>query len=67
VEYRIGGSFIVKITKKFSEHNVKESSENSFPLPRNRKKTKIISLSYDSNGHVYPQIKINLPNNDKEF
>jgi len=35
-----------------TECNVKNSCENSSPLPRNRKKWKI-SLSYDVNDHVY--------------
>jgi len=52
---------------KFSEH--KYSSENSIPIPRNRKKTENISLSYDVmftlNQKLYQKsqdkILINLP------
>jgi len=38
----------------------KISAETFTPLPRNRKKTKNISLTYDVNDHVYFQVKIRL-------
>jgi len=49
----IGRNFIVK-SENFFEHSPKNSSENSIPLPINRKKYENISLSYDVNDqHVY--------------
>jgi len=41
---------IVKYTENFAEHNAK----NSLPLPRNRKKIEIISLSYGVNEQFTP-------------
>jgi len=35
----------------------KVSPENSLPLPRNRQKTEMISISYDVNDHVYSKSK----------
>jgi len=48
---RIDRTFIVKNSEKFSEHNKKISPEKSLPLPRNRKESEKISLSYDVNVH----------------
>jgi len=45
----IGRNFIVKNVKNFSESNAKLLPENPLPLPRNRQKTEMISLSYDGN------------------
>jgi len=45
----IGRNSIVKKVKKSSEH----SAKNSLPLSRNRQTTKMISLSYDVDYHVY--------------
>jgi len=49
----IGSNSIAK-NSKFSKHNAK-SSENSLPLSRNRKKTKMFHslISYDVNDHAY--------------
>jgi len=44
---------IVKNAEKILIVMQKISSENSLPLPRNRKKTEKISLRYDVNDHVY--------------
>jgi len=52
-----GRSFTAKNAKKISEHNAKNFARNSLPLPRNRQKTKLISLSYDVNDHVYSKLK----------
>jgi len=53
----IRGNFnIMKGTKNFSEHNAKNSSENSIAIPRNRKKENN-SLTYDVNGRVYCKLK----------
>jgi len=46
-----GRNSIVKIKKKIPNTNAKNLPENSLPLPRNRKKTDIISLSHDVNDH----------------
>jgi len=45
----IGRNFIAKYVENFSECNAKISPEISLPLPRNRQKTEMISLSYDVN------------------
>jgi len=47
----IGRNFNVKKFGKFSEHNAQKIAQNSLPLPRNRQKTDMISLSYDVNKH----------------
>jgi len=36
----------------------KISLENSLPLPRNCRKTEMISLSYDVNDHNYSNLKL---------
>jgi len=55
----IGRNFIVKSAKIFSEHNASKFTENSIPLPKNRKKIEIISLSYDINDHVCSKYSVN--------
>jgi len=49
-------NFIVKSVENFSEHNAKISPGNSLPY-REILKTKMISLSYDDNNHVYCKSK----------
>jgi len=48
----IGRKFIIKNAEIFSEQNAKISPENVLPLPINRKKNELISLSYDVNNDV---------------
>jgi len=52
----ISRNFIVKNAVNFSEHNAK-IFENSLPLPKNRRQTKNISLSYDVNDRIYLKSK----------
>jgi len=42
-----------KMWNIFSKHNARNSPENFLPLSKNRQKSKMISLSYDVNDHVY--------------
>jgi len=42
----------VKMRKNFLNRMLKNSPKNSLPLPRNPKRTKMISLSYDTIDHV---------------
>jgi len=41
-----------------SEHNEKNSPENSLKLPRNSQNTEMIPLSYDVNVRVYAKSKL---------
>jgi len=53
----IGRNFIIKSAENFFELNAKNSSENTIPFSRNRKKTAMISLNYDVNDRVNSKLK----------